>query len=330
MVRRNLLSTLIIALLGATISCDDAFDPHGEFIERPVLYCVMEGNLVGMTSQSALLGRTVPGKAFSVYSDSLSSPAIRGAALILRAQGTAYVLAETLMTIWPGTPQEALQLRYAIGSMWLKPTDNARIEATLPDGRVLTASTSVPPYLYFEQSYRFPHGFTTAVNPITRGSAWAFSWEAPEGLLHFPELTLRYSVQRDDTTTIERFVRIPRRTVASGGGETPVFPTAAFDRSCDFEYRTIDSVFAGLGRGEGEFLKLVIHSLNFSVTTYDAPLARYYTSSHGSMDPYSIRIDEMVYSNISGGLGVFGTYVVSRDSYAVDEDYIESFGYFAR
>jgi len=330
MVRRNIPSILSIALLGATISCDDAFDPHGEFIERPVLYCVMEGNLVGMTSQSALLEKTVPGKDFRVYSDSLSSPAIRGATLILRAQGTAYVFAETLVTIWPGTPQEALQLRYATRAIWLKPTDHARIEATLPNGRVLTASTTVPPYLYFEQSYKFPHGFTTAINPLTRGSTWIFTWEAPEGLLYFPELTLYYSVQRDDTTMIERSVRIPRRTVASGDGGTSVYPSATFERLCDFDYTAIDSVFAGLGRDEEEFHKLVIHSLNFSVTTYDAPLARYYTSVHGSMDPYSIRIDEMVYSNISGGIGVLGTYVVSRASYAVDEDYIESFGYHSR
>jgi hypothetical protein len=115
-----------------------------------------------------------------------------------------------------------------------------------------------------------------------------------------------------------------------GGQEIPIYPQPTFEWSCGFEYAAIDSVFARLRLTEGPVLQLTIHSLNFTVSTYDVPLARFYTSARGAMDPYSVRIDETVYSNVSGGIGVFGTYVVSRSEHAVDRAYAGSFGYGTR
>lgn len=321
---------IVWMIAGGLLSCDDSFSPHGEFTERPVLYCVMQGSVYGPAPQSAVLTRTVPGSSLLDYSEGLSSPAIRGAEITLLAGARSYVLAETLDTIDSGTAQELVQLTYRHPSVSLAPTQATAIRAALPDGRILTAATVVPPGLSFELSYEFPHGFTTAINPLTRGTTWTFSWSAPSGHLHFPELLLIYSVLREDSGTVTSAVPIPQAFLVEGGKEWPVAPQPTFEQFCGFEYAAIDSVFARLGRMEGTFLRLTIHSLQFSVITYDVPLTLFYTSTHGSLDPYSIRIDERNYSNISGGIGLFGTYVVSRSEYAVDQAYAESFGYVTR
>lgn len=325
--RRVWISLCVIA--AGFLSCDDSFDPHGEFTERPVLYCVMQGSVYGSASQSAVLTRTVPGRAILDYSEGFSSPVIRGAEITLQVGERSYVLVETLDTINAGTAREIVQLTYRHPSVSVLPSQAASIRAALPDGRVLTAATEVPPGLAFELSYTFPHGFTTAINPLSRGTTWTFTWWAPAGQLHFPELLLIYSVLREDSTTTTSAVAIPQQFLVEEGKEWAITPQPTYEQYCGFEYAAIDTAFARLGRNEGAFLRLTVHSLQFSVITHDVHLARFYTSVHGSMDPYSIRIDEAVYSNISGGIGVFGTYAVSRSEFEVDRAYAESFGYHA-
>jgi hypothetical protein len=40
-----------------------------------------------------------------------------------------------------------------------------------------------------------------------------------------------------------------------------------------------------------------------------------------------VRTDESVYSNIDGGIGIFGSTMTSAYSFPVDRKYVESFGY---
>jgi len=311
----------------SAFSCDDAFDPHGEFVERPVLYCVMKAPAFGLSYQRAMLTRTVPGREMLVSPDGFSSPFISGAQIILRAGNQDIVLQESLDTLHMGTPEQLIQLMYEAPAVPLRPTDGVTIQALLPDGRILSASTTVPSYLYFELSYHFPHGFTTDINPLTRGTVWTFRWKAPNGVLHFPELSLIYRVLRTDSSTTYRMHRIPQQFLSVSGAEIPAYPQPTYEQSCGFEFAAIDSVFARLGREEGDYLQLAIQSLRISVVTFDVHLARFYTSVHGTLDPYSIRIDQTLYSNINGGIGIFGTYVESTLEIDVDQQYVESFGY---
>ena len=323
----NRVMILVFGVALCAFSCDDAFDPHGEFVERPVLYCVMKVPAFGLSSQRAMLTRTVPGREMLVSPDGFSSPFISGAQIILRAGIQDVVLQESLDTLHIGTPEQLIQLMYEAPAVSLRPTDGVSIQALLPDGRTLSASTTVPPYLYFELSYQFPHGFTTDINPLTRGTVWTFSWNAPNGMLHFPELSLIYSVLRTDSSTTYRVHPMPQQFLTVNGAEIPAYPQPTYEQSCGFEFAAIDSVFARLGREEGEYLQLAIQSLRFSVVTFDVHLGRFYTSVRGTLDPYSIRIDQTVYSNVNGGIGILGTYVESTLGLDIDQQYIESFGY---
>ena len=320
--RTLLIPPLALAIL---LACDDAFDPHGEFTERPVLYCVMTSG-----PARAMLTRTVPSKNLLVDADGFASPVIRGAEISLSMGPARFRLTESLDTLNAGTPEQLIQLTYRNSYVYLLRTEAISFNALLPDGRVLAASTKVPGPLYFERSYEFPHGFTTAISPENRGTTWTFSWESTDGHLYFPEILLNYVGYRTDGTTALRSVPIPQRMLLEGGREVPAYPQPTYEGSCGFDFQAFDFVLARLALTESEFRQIGIRTLVFRVTTYDVPLARFYTSAHGAMDPYSIRIDETVYSNVSGGIGVFGTYVVDSLEQDVDEAYIESFGYVKR
>ena len=317
-----LLGPLALAVL---LACDDAFDPHGEFTERPVLYCVMTSG-----PARAVLTRTVPSKNLLVDADGFTSPVIRGADISLLTRAGLYQLTESLDTLKLGTPQQLIQLTYRNSYVSLLRTLPISLSALLPDGRILTASTTVPSLLYFELSYEFSHGFTTAISPKNRGTTWTFSWESVDGHLYFPEILLNYVGYRTDGTTDFRSVPIPQRILVEGGREVPAYALPTHGGSCGFDYQAFDFVLARLALTESEFRQIGIRTLVFRVTTYDVALSRFYTSAHGSIDPYSIRIDQAVYSNVSGGIGVFGTYVVDSLEQDVDQAYIESFGYVKR
>ena len=61
--------------------------------------------------------------------------------------------------------------------------------------------------------------------------------------------------------------------------------------------------------------------------TYDPHLSRYYTSLYGNANDYSIRTDPAFYSNINGGIGIFGSQTLSSFDYLFDLLYVRSFGY---
>ena len=73
--------------------------------------------------------------------------------------------------------------------------------------------------------------------------------------------------------------------------------------------------------------EITVTRIVFGLTEFDFPLSRYYASVNGSLDRYSVRTDESVYSNIDGGIGIFGSTMSSEYSFPVDKKYVESFGY---
>lgn len=54
--------------------------------------------------------------------------------------------------------------------------------------------------------------------------------------------------------------------------------------------------------------RLVFKWATFVVMQADKNLFEYYSSSHASLDPHSIRLDEPLVSKVQGGLGVVGAY----------------------
>jgi hypothetical protein len=70
-----------------------------------------------------------------------------------------------------------------------------------------------------------------------------------------------------------------------------------------------------------------IISARFELLSFDEHLSNYYSSTHGYLDEFSIRLDETVYSNIEGGMGIFGSYYKSERLFPIYASYIASYGF---
>ena len=70
-----------------------------------------------------------------------------------------------------------------------------------------------------------------------------------------------------------------------------------------------------------------IYGAVFTLMIFDENISNYYSTTNGFLDDFTIRIDEKDYSNIQGGLGIFGTYRTQSTGAVFTHNYIKSFGY---
>jgi hypothetical protein len=234
---------------------------------------------------------------------------------------------DTLLELSQPSRYGIFQPVYRVRQILLRPGEPAAIRAELPSGRVLTAETVVPPFRYFELSYEFRHGITTRVNRLVTGPALIFSWEGEEDHLYEAHFVLHYAVRDSTGSSLPSSREVPLTYVRSGGSAVPVYPRPSHERSASYDYAAIDSAMAGISAGDPDKSRYVISDLAFELLEFDGHLARYVSSIKGGIDDLSIRQDANVYTNITGGIGVFGSYTQSNFSYAVDVQYAVSFGY---
>jgi hypothetical protein len=71
----------------------------------------------------------------------------------------------------------------------------------------------------------------------------------------------------------------------------------------------------------------IILTAIIDLLVFDRNLSGYYSSVASISDEFSIRLDEIDFSNIDGGFGVFGSYYKQSFVLFFDKLYVESFGY---
>ena len=105
------------------------------------------------------------------------------------------------------------------------------------------------------------------------------------------------------------------------------YPGYTYDSSVSYDYSAIDTAMARISQGDTSKSSYIFRYIYFSVMDFDEELSKYYSSAHGSLDAYSIRLDESVYSNIKGGIGIFGSKHAVGTFWSLDPNYIHQFGY---
>jgi hypothetical protein len=67
--------------------------------------------------------------------------------------------------------------------------------------------------------------------------------------------------------------------------------------------------------------------IDFELLIFDRFLAAYISTTNGFLDNLSIRLDEPNYSNINGGLGIFGAYIYNVLPITLSVQYLDQLGY---
>lgn len=308
-------------------SCKEDFSPFTNLEDKYVLFCalsVFPDAGFNMYTVSVDLSKIYfkEGGAASASTDNLY---LNDAVINLSAGSKSYVLKLKKIINQTDSLNNGIQYVYSADGVVIKGSDKISISAKLANGKVLSASTQVPTEFEVKMSYPFQEGFSSKIDRFLWGTSLTFTWKTTTyGHIFFPKFEIYYYNAQTNTYGIKE---VASKYIQRNGGYEPYYPTYQLVKSVSFDYDAVDSAMAQIAKNDPE-RKNKIYYLKGSVMEFDTPLSNYYTGIHGRVDQFSIRLDQGLYTNINGGIGVLGVGCISKTGKIFfREEYLQKFGY---
>ncbi len=313
------LNTLLLAILVGVviISCEDNFNPLGEYSERYVLNCVVKSdtNLQVATVTQSYLGSSV-----DPY-ENKSDPFVDGVYLRLWYDDEVYIFKDTIITDMTSGLYNTPVKAYYVDNLVPEPGKDMEIEALLPNGRRLNANSTVP------ARPRKESGVGAVSIPPTDTDIITVQWYSDvDGLTYHPKLTVVY-FKSENGVRARNEKQVPIEYYNNDGEMSPIYASPSSSRNINISMDDMTKLMKSISEGDEnkrayEFMFVIIEVLAF-----DRNLSLYYASSSTILDEYSIKLDETDFTNVDGGFGVFGSYSKGTMVLKFDTEYLETMGY---
>ena len=311
--KKKLLLFVCIVTLLVSFSCNDNFNPKAPFKEQYVLNCIIRGD---SASQIVVLSKTYDVSGFDPNSNNID-PSVSGAQIFFKWKGKLYQLRDSSI-VRTDTSRYKNPIKFYY-SKDFTPAANDSIEITaIPaPGVLLSSKTKVPYNVYFGNSPWLIKGDEIALD---------ISWTAHDfNVYYLPRMKILYQ-KRNELPVVTHSLDVPLDYSSIGGTETPVYPGFSPASSIEFVRTNIDKAMLQVSKGDVKsnyrFLRIDLELLVF-----DQFLAGYISATNGFLDNLSIRLDEPNYTNINGGLGIFGAYLYNVFQISFSNDYLSNLGY---
>lgn len=296
-----------------SFSCDDSFNPKAPFKEQYMLNCIIRGD---SASQIAILSKTYDVSGFDPninYTD----PSISGAQVYLKWKGTLYQLRDSSIARTDTSRYKDPIKFYYTKAFTPAANDSVEITAIPAQGVLLSSKTKVPYNVSYGNSPWLIKGDEIALE---------FRWTAYDlNVYYLPRMKIIYQ-KRNEIPVVTHSFEVPLDYSSVNGIETPVYPVLSPVAGIEFVRTNIDKAMLQVSNGDIKsnyrFLRIDLELLIF-----DQFLAGYIATTNGFLDNLSIRLDEPNYTNISGGLGIFGAYEYNVFQISLFNQYLENLGY---
>jgi hypothetical protein len=287
------------------LSCEEEFSPFGDYRERYVLFSLLQGD---STFQVVTIGKSF------------------GHGTLTPDESVNYFVEDADVRVWKGdsvfvfrdSSINDMQFYYS-NNFTIDYNESVEIEALLPNGRRLKSSTKTPNEFNFRTS-------EVLIPPVINNFV-QINWENEErGIFYQSRLFLRYRL--DDNPEI-KIKEIPQQYVLQNGKYMPAFNKPSADLSVVFQMDAVTKAMEEISKDETEKEKFFIYEgLIVEVASLDASLSRYVSSTSKSFDDLTVRINELDYTNVEGGFGVFGSYITKTyKALRFQPGFVNSFGY---
>ena len=313
----NILSVIIISLF--IISCEEGFEPTADFKEDYVMYGIVNGD---STYQSVVISKSYSSDNFDPYSNT-SDPDIKDAIVIIKGENKEYFLRDTSVERSSQSQYSVPQHFYYTNEFKPKLGEKIELQAILPNGKVLISKTTMPNYSLFFWSN------DDEVLPINRiYNKVLFRWELRNpspNLIYLPKFLIHY-FQTVGGTNLKKTKEVPLNFVKIGNSLQESFPTASGTKYVLYDTTIVYNTLKEL-KGAGSASDITIIKGEVELTIMDENLGSYYSSIQTLNDGFTIKIYETNYSNINGGIGIWGSYNTIRKDIQILPEFIQSFGY---
>ena len=298
-------SYVVLFLFG---SCDSSFDPRGPFLDRLVVYGVLTP-----TNQTHYV------RIFSTYNppglnplDNTSSNQISSAVVSLAFDTSTLALRDTVVPRDdPGRYTDSVKA-FVASPLSIVRGRTYSLTVNSPVYGILTASTRVPGTGVMDIDIDSRYALTTpsearadisifvAPSPSTEGHAVRVfvEYELPvanPGVILTEEIPLEITNYQDCTHFDAEYPHVRRRELV-GGRELWTFRLENYRRALIRILKIHEGVVIDFRRVYVELVQA------------DEHLYKYYSLVNGFQDQFTIRVDQPNYTNINGGLGLFGSF----------------------
>jgi hypothetical protein len=311
---------LIILLLIVLVStsCDDNFNPFGEYKEKYILTCLLDGN---SSSQVATLSKSYFTGTFNPY-DNTTDPALEGAEIRVWLSDSVYLFKDSTIQRQDTSHYNTPYKFYYTDKV--KPTAGKvlEIEALLPSGKRLRSSTVTPNDISFTNQ-------NPNVIPPVDNNFLTFRWQSQSTYTFYDIRILVTYYKSENGFNVKYEKEIPIAYNTQDGMDQPVYPLAARQTVVSYPMDVVTKFMESISEGDNNKSNYYVEiKPKVEVLVMDEALSRYYSSTSQSLNDLTVRLDENDYTNIDGGFGIFGTYISKRyTAISFIASYLQSFGY---
>ncbi len=305
---------LIIISFFISISCEESFSPRTEFQPRYILNCIIRGDTTYQTAV-VLQSYDVPG--YNPY-DNPDNPFRRVKELKLwKNNEKVYVFKDTLLSILNSGRYVGEVLIYYLNDFIPSEKDSLKLRALLEDDRVIWSWTKMPELVEWNTSAM------DSIIPAEDKDYSNFAWKAANyRSWYVPRLTIFYRKYQSS-----QFTRLSVDVPITFEGSTPIYSKPFRGENLVYKKENIDYAMKKISEGDPDKWSYIIYNGRFDLLILDENLSTYYSNSKGYLDDFTIRLDQIDFTNIVGGLGIFGSYIKQVRGIKLNRDYIESLGY---
>ncbi|HQF43449.1 MAG TPA: DUF4249 family protein [Ignavibacteriaceae bacterium] len=303
---------IFINILLSFSGCDDSFNPYTDFKEKYSLVSILRSDT---TLQIATITKNYLNEDNNFTNHKMLFE--KNADVRIWYGNSVFRLRDTVLTSDNGA--DTIQCYYT--KDFSITTEKAiEIEALLSNGKRLKAVSETPAKTEFKNTSE------VIIPPIGKNVVQVY-W-IPAGMQNYYQPRLKMKCEFVENGINKIFYKeLPSSVSISNGEKYPVYPKASRNNSVVYNLDAISWYLQSISDSLSSPVKLSIHqNLVLELLTFDIELSRYISISSSTIDNFSVRFDEGDYSNINGGLGIFGSLIKTDYSkLKFIESYIRSF-----
>jgi hypothetical protein len=313
------------------ISCEENFRPKAEFRDGYVLYGIIASDDLHYSKRQEVYVSNLYDVDGYDPSINLADPTVSGANVVIEYRNNSYTLTQAEKSRKDTTRYKNKLVYYYTNQIAPLPNNLISVIAEMPNGKFLSSSTFIPDDMVFEYSYEFDRtGINPKLNQFLWGDKWIINWSSYRAdnrkHLYFPRLTIYYEKNGSDGI-IGGSVKIPSKFIDRNGIKEPYFLNYTYDETVSFDFEAIDKTLRDISINDTAKSTYSVGPVILEAIEFDGNLSSYYSSINGSLDAFSISLDEIIFSNIANGNGVFGSYKINKRSFNFNSNYIKEIGY---
>ncbi len=325
---KKFLYYIAVFLTVITISCNEDFSVRGPFDDEYVFDCILRCDT---TTQFATISRTYEVANFNPLTNTVN-PVVKNAKIKLFYKGSVYTMRDTVLPLTDphyNTPVSC----YCVKNMQIDAGQTIDAEVTMPDGKVITASTKTLPAN--EAQYEGPY---TIPEFDPHKALWldhvTFMWMLPSymkdpysaKLYYAPQLTIEYYKKENGNSILMKKI-VPDDYIVSGDKLVPHYPEPRHVGICTYDTAIVGRAMREISENDSNKSNYLIIKVFLTVLMFDENLAPYYAADQTFDSGASLNLSPPDLSSINGGKGIFGSFMKITKNVNLYDWFLDRFGY---